>query len=66
MPSAAAGTTACSVFFKIKTGARFVWRGMGEGHNTALLVSVVSIGSMKVIASDVRVLVGQAHHRPGS
>jgi hypothetical protein len=39
---------------------------MGEGHNTALLVSVVSIGSMKVIASDVRVLVGQAHHRPGS
>lgn len=31
---------------------------MGEGHNTALLVSVVSIGSMKVTASDVRDIVG--------
>ncbi len=46
--SADVGVAACSVFFKVKTGARFVWRGAGAGDSTALLVSVVSIGSMKV------------------
>ena len=49
--SASVGAASCSVFFKIKTGVRFVWRAAGEGDGTALLVSVVSIGSTKVLST---------------
>jgi hypothetical protein len=48
MSSAGAAANACSVFFKLKVGARFVWRGAVDRPDTALLVSVVSIGAMKV------------------
>ncbi len=47
--SASVSAAACSVFFKVKSGVRFVWRAAGEGDNTALLVSVVSIGSTMVL-----------------
>ncbi len=46
--NAAAGAAACNVFFKLKVGVRFVWRGAVDRSDTALLVSVVSIGTTKV------------------
>ena len=57
---AAAGAATCSVFFKIKTGVRFVWRGAGEGERTALLVSVISVGSTQVLMQMARVIMDVA------
>ena len=63
---AAAGAGTCSVFFKIKTGARFVWRGAGEGERTALLVSVISVGSTQVLMQMARVIMDSSRCAPTS
>jgi hypothetical protein len=56
VPSASAAP-ASSVFFKLKTGVRFVWRGAVDRCDAALLVSVVSIGSMKVATNRIYAII---------